>query len=78
MLACIGEVFEHSEEVTGCVFSARRQAFRIAIWTRHAKEADKTRSIGRQLREILSLKPGTSISYQLHGADRDSQPLYEA
>jgi hypothetical protein len=80
MLACIGEVFESSEEVTGCVFSSRRQqTYRIAIWTRHASGQEaKTLSIGRQLREIMNLNSNTHITYQSHGAHRDAAPLHKA
>ncbi|KAI8848369.1 translation initiation factor eIF 4e-like domain-containing protein [Chytridium lagenaria] len=38
ILACIGEVFDDSEEVCGAVVSVRRHADRISLWTKSTKE----------------------------------------
>jgi translation initiation factor 4E len=46
MLACIGEAFEHDEEVCGVVVSVRRTLFRISLWTRSSDNYEKAMSIG--------------------------------
>ncbi|KAF9148011.1 Eukaryotic translation initiation factor 4E type 2 [Mortierella sp. AD010] len=50
MLACIGEAFEHENEVCGVVVSVRRAFFRIALWTRSSDNQSVAMSIGTTLK----------------------------
>lgn len=45
-MAMIGETFEHSEEITGCVVSTRAKGDRISIWTKHADKKEACEAIG--------------------------------
>lgn len=46
MLACIGEAFEHADEVCGVVVSVRKAFFRISLWTRTSDNQEVALSIG--------------------------------
>ncbi|KAG0250157.1 eukaryotic translation initiation factor 4E [Mortierella polycephala] len=64
MLACIGEAFEHENEVCGVVVSVRKAFFRIALWTRSSDNQEKAMSIGRTLKKSANID-GT-MEFQSH------------
>ncbi|KAK3825943.1 MAG: translation initiation factor eIF 4e-like domain-containing protein [Benniella sp.] len=64
MLACIGEAFEHDEEVCGVVVSVRRTLFRISLWTRSSDNYEKAMSIGRTLKRSANIDG--VLEYQSH------------
>ncbi|KAJ1737150.1 eukaryotic translation initiation factor 4E [Coemansia sp. Benny D160-2] len=55
LLACIGETFESSKDVCGAVFSNRKNCFRVAIWTRNAKDQEACENIGHHLKSVLGV-----------------------
>lgn len=78
LLACIGEVLEDpaSDEslVCGTVLSVRKQADRLAIWTRAASE-EKIMEIGRKFQAALAEHiqgEGLTFNYLLHKASASS------
>eukprot|EP01113_Clastostelium_recurvatum_P000619 TRINITY_DN1028_c0_g1_i1.p1 TRINITY_DN1028_c0_g1~~TRINITY_DN1028_c0_g1_i1.p1 ORF type:complete len:225 (-),score=32.59 TRINITY_DN1028_c0_g1_i1:50-724(-) len=66
VLACIGESFEHSEEVMGVVVNVRRNGDRVSVWTANAANEVAVKSIGVTLREALELPNTVSIGYSSH------------
>ncbi|KAF9917327.1 eukaryotic translation initiation factor 4E [Lobosporangium transversale] len=72
MLACIGEAFEHENEVCGAVVSVRKAFFRIALWTRSSDNQEIVMNIGRTLKRSANIH-GT-LEFQSH---HDSTPKAE-
>mmetsp|Transcript_5476 Transcript_5476/g.8566 ORF Transcript_5476/g.8566 Transcript_5476/m.8566 type:complete len:222 (-) Transcript_5476:202-867(-) len=64
VLLIVGENFEDWEEISGVVVSPRAKHFRLALWTRHAENADACKRIGRCLKEALKLT--SPVGYQVH------------
>lgn len=78
LLACIGEQFEDADEICGAVVSVRRQANKIALWTRTcANEAAQMR-IGRTLKQALELPDNMVIGYQSHADAMKKSSSYTA
>lgn len=73
LLACVGEAFEHSNEVCGAVFSNRKGCFRIAIWTRTATNKEACEEIGQHLKKVLGVD--SKLEYLAH-SDENKVPLY--
>lgn len=65
VLACIGENFEDSDQICGCVVSVRKQNDRLALWTRDAHNEGACVRIGEKLKEVLGISNQT-IGYQCH------------
>jgi hypothetical protein len=64
MLALIGETFEYSGEITGCVYASRSRGPRIAVWLSNAKNETAVQSIGRQLKEVLNITVSTDVAFK--------------
>jgi len=64
LLALIGEEFEDSDQVCGCVISPRARQNKLALWTKDAKKKDAVLRIGKTLKTNISFK--LSIPYQGH------------
>ncbi|KAI8594983.1 cap binding protein [Dissophora ornata] len=73
MLACIGEAFEHENEVCGAVVSVRKTFFRIALWTRSCDNQDVAMSIGRTLKKSANIF-GTLEFQSHHEASATGKP----
>eukprot|EP01116_Phalansterium_solitarium_P004527 TRINITY_DN15558_c0_g1_i1.p1 TRINITY_DN15558_c0_g1~~TRINITY_DN15558_c0_g1_i1.p1 ORF type:complete len:251 (-),score=21.28 TRINITY_DN15558_c0_g1_i1:368-1120(-) len=65
VLACIGEAFEHENEICGAVVSIRK-VHRIALWTRTSTDEMAQRSIGASYKRFLELAPNETVGYQVH------------
>jgi len=64
ILAMIGELFEHADEICGAVVSKRSGGkTKICLWTKNADEEVRTREVGRQWKKALEL---AAIEYQAH------------
>ncbi|KAG0006609.1 eukaryotic translation initiation factor 4E [Modicella reniformis] len=72
MLACIGEAFEHEEEVCGTVVSVRKGLFRIALWTRSSDNQEKAMSVGRTFKSSANID-GT-LEFQSHDTPKAGKP----
>lgn len=77
LLACVGEALEDpmSEEslVCGTVLSVRKQADRLAIWTRAASE-EKIMAVGRKFQLALAEHTkGESITFNYYMHDAAAQ-----
>ncbi|KAJ3003156.1 hypothetical protein HKX48_001926 [Thoreauomyces humboldtii] len=66
MLACVGESFPASDEICGAVISLRKQANRIALWTKDALNEDAAKACGAHWKEVLQLPETDNIGYQSH------------
>ncbi|KAK9763069.1 eukaryotic translation initiation factor 4E [Basidiobolus ranarum] len=66
MLECIGEGFQYENEVCGGVVSIRKGFYRISLWTRISDDKEICESIGRHLKNTLSLNPNQMIEFQSH------------
>lgn len=75
VLGCIGEDFERSDEVTGCVFSMRKNLVRISIWTRNMRDQEACETLGREIRNKVGIPRSQKMEYKPH--DRDFA-LYDA
>jgi translation initiation factor 4E len=76
MLACVGEMLEHCDDVSGCVVSLRKQFNRIALWTKTSDARETCMSIGTQLRQILGAPRGMELGYQVHDDSLHSNSSY--
>ncbi|KAI9294658.1 eukaryotic translation initiation factor 4E [Neoconidiobolus thromboides FSU 785] len=65
LLACIGEAFDINDELNGVIFSARRELYRISIWTRNCDNQDLVTELGHKFKEVLGIKSET-IDYTSH------------
>jgi translation initiation factor 4E len=63
LLACIGETFDFSEQICGCVVSLRKQD-RISLWTKEATDREACMAIGQHFKQILGIVD--RIEYQAH------------
>ncbi|KAJ3332365.1 hypothetical protein HDU76_000466 [Blyttiomyces sp. JEL0837] len=66
VLICIGEGFEHSEEICGAVVSVRRHADRISLWTKTVNNAKVCTSIGTEWKKALGLPAEEAVGFQAH------------
>lgn len=64
LLACIGENYDHENEVCGIVLAVRKAFFRLSLWTRTAANRTAAESIGRQLKQALEAT--TNLEYLPH------------
>ncbi|KAJ1552605.1 hypothetical protein HK405_010685 [Cladochytrium tenue] len=64
MLACIGEMYEFSEDVCGAVVSVRRHADRLSLWTADYSNSERAEKTGAYWKQILEVSE--SIGYQAH------------
>eukprot|EP00033_Pygsuia_biforma_P000140 GCRY01000176.1.p1 GENE.GCRY01000176.1~~GCRY01000176.1.p1 ORF type:complete len:219 (-),score=27.58 GCRY01000176.1:111-767(-) len=77
LLALIGEMFEQSEEICGCVFSRRKAADRIALWNRQKDGEDAVRHLGEQFRDCLGFGDlRITFEYQQHSDAMKSTASY--
>ncbi|CAG8572096.1 24784_t:CDS:2 [Dentiscutata erythropus] len=65
MLACIGESFDHADEVCGAVVSVRKIFYRISLWTRTSNK-EICEPLGRQMKLTLNLNPNQQLEFQPH------------
>jgi len=81
VLGCIGNSFEDEDEICGVVVSIRKGNDKISLWTRNALDAEKTRRVGQQLKELLGFQ--MKIQYQAHAdawetsSSFNNKPRYE-
>jgi translation initiation factor 4E len=68
LLAMIGEDFEDSDEICGCVFSPRSQNTRMALWTKTASSEAAQRRIGNAIKKTLNVR---TITYQRHTPEQE-------
>jgi translation initiation factor 4E len=66
VLGCIGETFDDVNEVCGVVVSIRKQADRLALWTKDATNEVAVKNIGRKVKIALELPDHNIIGYQSH------------
>jgi len=55
LMACIGEILDHSEYITGIVLQRRQREDRIQLWTKNANEEQIQMTIGQHFKKILNL-----------------------
>ncbi|XP_022215465.1 eukaryotic translation initiation factor 4E1 [Drosophila obscura] len=65
LLCCIGECFQHSDEISGVVINVRNKANKLSLWTKNACNATAVMSLGHQLKIMLNLRT-VEIQYQVH------------
>uniref|UniRef100_A0A6B2LI50 EIF-4F 25 kDa subunit n=1 Tax=Arcella intermedia TaxID=1963864 RepID=A0A6B2LI50_9EUKA len=79
LLACIGNCFEDEEEVLGLVVNVRKNNDKICLWTRNARDKERTTRIGQQLKDSIGYR--TRIQYLSHSdsmsANASYRPIYE-
>ncbi|CAG8635071.1 3102_t:CDS:2 [Paraglomus brasilianum] len=66
MLACIGEAFDHADEICGAVVSVRKIFFRISLWMRSSNNREISETVGRQLKGTLNLPPSLTLEFHSH------------
>eukprot|EP01101_Sappina_pedata_P003034 TRINITY_DN1324_c0_g1_i1.p1 TRINITY_DN1324_c0_g1~~TRINITY_DN1324_c0_g1_i1.p1 ORF type:complete len:208 (+),score=96.10 TRINITY_DN1324_c0_g1_i1:41-625(+) len=66
VLAMIGETLEDGDEITGAVFSRRKNGDRIALWTRDYSRTDLKNKIGESFRKTLHLQEEAKVDYANH------------
>ncbi|KAL1916255.1 uncharacterized protein VTP21DRAFT_5872 [Calcarisporiella thermophila] len=74
LLACIGEAFEHEEEICGCVVSVRKIFYRIALWVRTCEDREKLERVGRQLKATLGISTQLPVEFTPHSESAKSGP----
>ncbi|EPZ35641.1 isopentenyl-diphosphate delta-isomerase [Rozella allomycis CSF55] len=54
VLACVGSLFEHSDNVCGCVITVRQQSrmYRLAIWIKNASDETSVLEIGNTWKKL--------------------------
>lgn len=67
VLSLIGETISHSEYINGVNFSLRRQGIKIAIWIKKCPSDEMLRSIGLDIRHMLSSSSESKLPYEAHG-----------
>jgi len=65
LLALIGEQFQESDNISGVVAAIRKREFRLALWVKTC-DKDICISIGKRIKEILSIPEGKKITFEAH------------
>lgn len=74
VLACIGEQFDEGEEVCGVVVNVRPKQYRISLWTKTAANEAVQVTVGKQLKEVLSMPDNVKLGFMAHSdAKRDDR-----
>ena len=66
MLALIGEAFDDTDKVNGCVVSIRKNQSKLSLWTKCGEDDEACARIGVQLRANLELDESFRITYIPH------------
>lgn len=72
LMALVGEQFEHSHLITGCIFARRQTEDRIQLWTTDLSgpnEEEIKKTMAKQLRQFLNVEG--AINYQTHAELQD-------
>ncbi|WVR03426.1 hypothetical protein IAU60_000417 [Kwoniella sp. DSM 27419] len=80
LLALIGDQFEESDNVVGCVLSVRQAEDILSVWVEEESDSVRSGALKERILTLLSLPPSTMCEYRANRVllDAASKPLYNA
>ena len=66
LLAMIGEQFREGDDICGIVLQPRKGGCRVSLWTKTGRDEAMQLSLGRKLKEILSVSDRDKLIFKLH------------
>lgn len=73
LLAMIGEQFREGDDICGVVFQPRGKASRVDLWTKTSRDEAMQLSLGRKLKEILSVSSHEKLIFKSHENDTNKR-----